>query len=222
MCVGCWAVKYSEYYEWYRKRREAGDFIFLDNGAYEGELLSGDEYERLIRDLKPQVYALPDKIDDENETQLLQIDFLKRETRSRSSLPMRVLQSESRDLKKWQELYKRYQALFRWVAFPRALGTLRVSIIHNCFRYGQNMENRIHAFGWIGSVQEVHALATLGVNTMDSAGPVWRGLMGTKNGDAWEDIPFDVNAITSHPAAGLNFELADNNLTEVFRAEVTL
>lgn len=226
MCVGCWAIKYPEYYEWYKQRREQGDFVFLDNGAYEGELLNVDEYVRLIRDLKPNVYAIPDVIDNEEETQRLQMEFLKPLT-PKSSLPMRVLQSVERDPIYWGNMFRQFAPLFKWIAFPRVLGEHRSPIVHKCSVVRPFINNKIHAFGWTGSVKEVRELAYLGVDTMDSAGPVWRGLnefdTSTLANNTWqsEGCPFDPTyLIEDHDNSSPN--LADDNLTEVFRACVAL
>lgn len=177
---------------------------------------------RLIRDLKPNVYAIPDVIDNEEETQRLQMEFLKPLT-PKSSLPMRVLQSSQRDPIYWGNMFRQFAPLFKWIAFPRVLGEHRSPIVYKCSTVRPFTNNKIHAFGWTGSVKEVRELAYLGVDTMDSAGPVWRGMLGTKNGETWHDVPFRVNHEFSSTDEEI-FEgvLATNNLTEVFRACVAL
>jgi hypothetical protein len=225
MCVAPWAAEYPKYFEWYKRRREQGDFVILDNGAYEGHQLSSVELIRISDELKPNVLAVPDKLNDADESQRLWDDFFEYVNTCRQfNWPawMRVVQHESRDPEDWFELLDTISS-YDWLAIPRCLGhPFRLQI---AAMIKAQFTAKIHAFGWTGSIEEIRTLAKLGVTTMDSAGPVWRGLLGYPNGgaQAWPDLPFDVNAKDGFPdMMSLNEEIAHNNVTEVLRACVNL
>lgn len=203
--------------------------MILDNGAYEGEMLEFDELVRISNELKPNVLTIPDKINDAEESLRLERAFLYGYAAAAIHKPalMRVLQHVSRDVREWMRLYKRATKRFTWIAFPRALGMTRTAIVSQVH---QRYDIKVHAFGWIGSVAEVAALAELGVTTMDSSGPVWRGLNGydlsPQANESWqkygEPCNFEFQGIDFVEEEAHARLQADNNLTEVLRACVSL
>lgn len=184
LCLAQVAIRDTRYFEWYRERRKQGDFVILDNGAYEGELVDPDELLRIAAELNPNVLTVPDKLNDAEESKRMATHFLT----YRSGFPlMRVLQHESRDTLEWLHLINELEGTYPWLAVPRVLGTFRpevANLIH-CNSYA-----KVHAFGWTGNLNEVRELAKLGVTSIDTSAPVWRGFNGCDLGDkivqAWE------------------------------------
>lgn len=218
LALAQWCIRDARYFEWYRARRAAGDFVILDNGCYEGEMVTPEELLRVSRELNPNVLTVPDMIDDATESQRMAAAFMERYSPAEDPTLLRVLQSSSRSPYVWSELF-RYELTmnhWNWVAFPRVLGEFRVSIVEACRNTKSFSRIKTHAFGWTGSLDEIRKLSQLGVTTMDSSGPVWRGLNGYTNNEVWPDIKFRPGGF------GMDFEantsIADNNLTEVFRA----
>lgn len=196
LCLANVAIRDAAYFEWYRKRREAGDFVILDNGAYEGELVTFDELCRVGRELNAQVVTVPDKINDAGESHRIAKDFLSecwRHLDETKTTLMRVLQHESREVRAWDLLqYDLSQEFdYTWIAYPRVLGEMRPKIISETTKTtlaGDGMN--VHAFGWTGNLNEVRQLAKLGVTSIDTSAPVWRGIhgldLGNENVAAWE------------------------------------
>jgi hypothetical protein len=91
-----------------------------------------------------------------------------------------------------------------------------------------NFNTKTHAFGWIGSLEEIKQLAQAGVTTIDSSGPVWRGLNGYYNNQPhWPDFKFDpgvniANLATTPRELVVRNNIAKKNLTEVLRACASL
>jgi hypothetical protein len=224
MCVAPWAAEYPKYFEWYKRRREQGDFVILDNGAYEGRVIDAKELIRISDELKPNLLTVPDKVNDRDETQRLWDDFFAYANTVRQfNWPrfMRVLQDSSRDAEDWRSIVEEDAPIWPdWVALPRALGAFRVDVMNELKNY---VHAKVHAFGWTGSIEEIRALAKLGVTTMDSAGPVWRGMHGYSNNSngIWLDHDFDVTMKDGFPS-WMNILQANKNVTEVLRACVNL
>lgn len=172
LCLAQVAMRDAAYFEWYKRRREAGDFVILDNGAYEGELVTPEKLIECARELNPNVLTVPDKINDAAESKRMAEDFAQRDQPFQT---MRVLQSVSRDLDEWcEEAVYQGGRFSNWVALPRALGDFRPQVagaVHSMLDHAN-----IHAFGWTGNLNEVRQLAKLGVTSIDTSAPVWRGL----------------------------------------------
>lgn len=180
LCLAQVAMRDAGYFEWYRKRRELGDFVILDNGAYEGELVGARELIRVSEELQPNVLTIPDKINDADESQRLYDDFMREANGVKQfGWPafMRVLQHESRDMDDWQELIDNIHD--NWVALPRVLKEFRVEVAGYLNATKRSYQN-VHAFGWTGNLNEVRQLAKLGVTSIDTSAPVWRGMHGVK------------------------------------------
>jgi hypothetical protein len=198
--------------------------VILDNGAYEGELVTPSELLRVASELKPSVLTVPDKINDARESERMARDFL---TYTIDFPLMRVLQHESRYPEDWEHLSRTLETNYTWLAFPRILGDFRLLAIKAATEPYRNGEHSyIHAFGWTGNLNEVRALAKLGVTSIDTSAPVWRGLHNYKILDiidqVWETqsgTPFDPNdgeAFEYLPADIAN--LIESNLQSMQRA----
>lgn len=152
----------------------------MDNGAYEGELVTFDELCKVATELKPQVLTIPDKINDMEASRKLMEDFM---SECKMHLPkdiqfMRVFQSESRNPILWQEMIgeETYGRDWEWIALPRVLGADRPAIAKAALDALAITNTKVHAFGWTGNLNEVRVLAKLGVTSIDTSAPVWRGL----------------------------------------------
>jgi len=196
----------SGYREFYQKCQKTGDFLILDNGAYEG---CHDWYHlvKCIEIYKPNVVALPDyMLQDWDKTVAEATRFL---DRYYDQFPwvkwMFIPQAKPNDIMGWVfglEVMMRDERV-SWVGLARVLTyaitsdpMMRVS----CARTIQRMwpHIKLHALGMSkGSVEELNALrAMTHVKSIDSNAPVWRGWMGYKfnrNVQDWAEIPVDYN-----------------------------
>lgn len=176
----------------------------------------------MAEELQPSVLTVPDKINDHDASVQMAYEFKQMLPGSLADMPlMRVLQHESRDPNVWKDMFRLESRMYKWIAFPRVLGADRIHLVHYCCNF-RVLSTKLHAFGWIGSVQELRALAKVGVNTCDSSGPVWRGLNGYEIADTWPDIKFDPEVVYDDMNVRYNFQQADENLAEVLRACASL
>jgi hypothetical protein len=181
-------VENPRYVDYYQRKRREGDYIILDNGAYEGVdnwslLLSGIERDR------PNVAALPDFLLSDGERSFLAArDFL---IANRGRYPdvkwMYIPQSRPGDLQGW---YKWLNIGIKelkpdWIGIPRALATdiaqgpnawlARADAVEQLTMRGI----KTHALGMVkGNLKELEALFWEGCCSVDNSSPVWRGLNG--------------------------------------------
>ncbi|MEO0158054.1 MAG: hypothetical protein ABIM59_04915 [candidate division WOR-3 bacterium] len=178
----------SIYRSFYKEARERGDFVVLDNGAYEGTLLPLRELCRVAADLRPTVIVLPDVLGDYQKTEEL----------SRKALPKLSKYAPCMQVVQGRDLTEVTLALMKvrtpWVGLPRLLG--------DCAFLGDARADRrpsllpylrhklVHLLGWVGDPRELDGLH--GVVSVDTAAPIWRGLHGYSLYDTtWPDVPFD-------------------------------
>lgn len=62
------ALQDRDYLEWYQRRASIGDFVLLDNGAWEGETVSTKDLKELCNIIEPNEVALPDVMLDGKNT----------------------------------------------------------------------------------------------------------------------------------------------------------
>jgi len=66
-----------KYHRFYRNRSKAGDYVILDNGAWERDIsVSSDELLDMAKEMKAKEVVAPDKLYDKNETIKMTRDFL--------------------------------------------------------------------------------------------------------------------------------------------------
>lgn len=53
-------IKYPKYKEFYKKCRELGRFIIMDNGLFEGGVLPENQLLEIINDINPNIFIVPD------------------------------------------------------------------------------------------------------------------------------------------------------------------
>lgn len=178
------------YRDFYLKRREAGDFIILDNGAYEGPVENVLDYlPSMIRDLTPHVAVLPDfLLQPWKKTWHAAIAFLDRYFDKFNPMTewLYIPQSLPGDLHGFIESYTEAISDRRitWLGIPRALAyaitdnpLMRVEFARMVKRDHPGIH--LHAFGMVnGDVHELPYLKMAGVESIDSSAPVWRGWNG--------------------------------------------
>jgi hypothetical protein len=217
------ASRDARYFEFYRKRARLGDTVILDNGAYEGQLVTFEELLRLTRELKPTVLVMPDKLGDYEETKRMEQQFLPMAMRA-SYVPqlMPVLQSsDTADVWQWIRTYREH-TFYKWIAFPRCMGEQR-TILASGLKYAALWDStcKYWALGMLdGDIEELSELSHLGFYGCDSSAPVWRGLQGFSLNEAdrtaWQvqGTPVDFSTkLDTIPFKHL--ELAKSNLAEV-------
>lgn len=182
------------YRVFYQKRREAGDFIILDNGAYEGE--TSLESPGVL--LEPQVVVLPDYLlQPWRKTWHAAIHYLDTYYDKYPGTEfLYIPQSLPGDLHGFIESYQEAVSDRRitWLGIPRAMAyaitdnpLARVEFARMVHRDHPGL--KLHAFGMVnGDVHELPYLAQAGVTSIDSSAPVWRGWHGydIKRTAAWD------------------------------------
>lgn len=179
-------VTNEQYREFYIRKRREGDFIILDNGAYEGVenwtlLLEG------IQRYSPHVVCLPDfLLTDGGLTYSVAGDFLSAQKANYPDVKwMYIPQSEPGDLRGFYSWMNKAIKTIKpdWIGVPRALTThvatgenakfARIDLVEELTMRGI----KTHALGMAnGSLWELDRLAWEGVCSVDSSCAIWRGL----------------------------------------------
>lgn len=171
MCIAAWALKDDsnpnsdhkarEYYNFYKARVAAGDKVILDNGAYEGQLVPNDTYGKMIEDLRPYAYVVPDVIRDHDATLKLERGF--------------PLFPGSQRIFVVHDHLGLIPASCDWIAVPKWWGKDRVE---KTATLRGRTNKPIHALGFIDDdpLAELPLLRDLGVQSIDSSHPVWQSM----------------------------------------------
>lgn len=168
------------YTEFYRQRRDAGDLVILDNGAYEGRMDPEKLLEKIVH-YRPQVIVLPDILmGDAKESFELARDFHKTWRSQVECQWMYVPQTKLGDSVAFH--YYLQKAIDdikpEWIGIPRVLATDHKGHRDACCReiHFYNPEINVHALGMkAGSLEELELLRDSGCTSIDSSAPVWRG-----------------------------------------------
>jgi hypothetical protein len=203
------------YRNFYKACKAAGDFIILDNGAYENGTPKEDCWFP-IQDLEPDVVVLPDYfLQPWQKTWHAAIAWLDRNVDVISGFEVCYIpQAEKGDLHGFLESYNEavQDPRITWLGIPRALATaitdnplMRVEFARMVKRDHPTL--KLHAFGMVnGDVHELGYLASAGVTSVDSSAPVWRGWSGRSinywgDREAWDNIgtAVDFNAPDHNP-----------------------
>jgi hypothetical protein len=187
------------YRDFYLGRREAGDTLILDNGAYEnGEPFINPE---TVQYLEPSVVVLPDyPLQKWQKTWHAAIHTL--DVWDHEALEFQWLyipQAEKGDLHGFLESYTEAadDPRISWIGIPRALAyaitdnpLMRVEFARMVRKDHPRL--KLHAFGMVnGDVHEIPYLDAAGVTSIDSSAPVWRGW----NGFSIHDPKWDGKAV---------------------------
>lgn len=193
----------------YNARREAKDFIILDNGAYEGRTFELTPHD--YPNLRPDVVVLPDYLFQPwQKTWHAAIAHLdKWYDRSPNCEWCYIPQAEKGDLHGFIESYQEAVSDPRilWIGIPRALclgitdnPLARVEFARMVRKEHERI--KLHCFGMVnGDIHELPYLAHAGVTSIDSSAPVWRGWGGlyidrSGSRNLWDAVgtPVDFNA----------------------------
>lgn len=187
------------YWDFYIKRKAAGDFIILDNGAYEGECDWAKLRGRINR-VHPNVVALPDFVAQPwKMTRTAAFNFLEDNYSTYTNVDwMYIPQAEPNDMIGLLKslFYALDDERISWIGLPRALcykitqdPHMRVKMAERIKKYNDRV--KVHALGMVkGSVDELNLLRQSGcVHTIDSNAPVWRGWCGYDISSKWPEIP---------------------------------
>lgn len=196
-------INSPEYREFYRARRESGDTLILDNGAYEaGESISPKELEDSISYYSPQWVVCPDKLFSHWQvTYEMTKDFLDRYASNNYQVKfMAIPQTVKGDIFGWTEGLLRMcdELKIDGIGLPRALithyakerPTIRAEACS--FIKSRYPHLYIHAMGMAnGDPWELPLLDAVGCDSVDSSAPVWRawsqGLsLGTRDRTLWD------------------------------------
>lgn len=198
-------IKDPGYQAFYKKRRELGDHIILDNGAHEnGSAADWDVLSEAIEWYKPQVVVLPDTLNDPQTTASESLRFLDYCGSFHSDVEwMYVVQAKNGYIGETRLrsvlLDTRVGHLIKWLGITRYL-TIDNQITRSTLKsYLDQYGLKLHALGMVnGSVSELKDLAAYGFDSVDSSVPVWRGWNDWKVGqNLWPEIPVDFS--TKHP-----------------------
>lgn len=222
-------LKVKEYLEYYKIRLQANDWVILDNGAYEGVTIDPDELLRWVKELKPSVVVLPDKIGDPAMTTRYSRLFIDR-VPSHTKV-MWVVHCHDNDIVETaSQTYRAAVEQLRtgdYIAFSRLTKSYdnemsifqghrrRLAFIDHLRKYDHwQIGINHHCLGMLdGDVQELYGLSQRGINSCDSSSPLWRGWHGKSMTDQWNGSDFDPFATDTG-----DWEQAKKNLLEVLEA----
>lgn len=165
----------SAYYEHYRQRLADGAHVIVDNGAYEGELVSFSTLIGLCVDLKPSVVVAPDFMGRPKESRYIANEFMQL-LRLRSPDWQTVMEVIHWMGDPWEylQLYKTSKA--DWIGVPKRM-TERVEVFQNFKRAGLFFDTRPyqphHALG-LNSMGELEGLAALKVFVSCDSQKPWK------------------------------------------------
>lgn len=197
----------QRYMEFYRKRRQEGDTLILDNGAYEGTLADDRRILECIDYYTPQITVLPDKfLQSWEHTYNAARDFLNKHYQRYSWMKwMYVPQGPRNNVMNWIDgLINACDDLpIDWVGLPRCLATdisldplIRPQACELIRKRWPHI--KVHALGMVkGNVAELPFLRDAGCESIDSSAPVWRGwykgfrLTNELDMAAWEKVGTD-------------------------------
>jgi hypothetical protein len=182
------------YQQFYRKRREDGDLVILDNGAYEGRVDANQLLER-IGLYHPQVVVLPDLLGGKA------VDSFNLSRRFHGQWRHIISNTEWMYVPQGETIKDFEYGLCKgieeiqptWVALPRILGTTLAPGLGTRTQWTAYIHTRypginVHALGMLaGDFNELPLLASANCASVDSSAPVWRGWNGFRLHDpAWD------------------------------------
>jgi hypothetical protein len=197
--------KEPEYVEFYKERKRLGDFIILDNGAYETEVVSTDRLIEMAREYNADVVVLPDfpgePSDKTYHTGMRLVADMGGVPWEWMAVPQGNAKVGSGDV---LTCLMRFldEPLVRWIGLPRNLSYLYSDdpgLRYQLARFIQvsHPGKKVHALGMDrGNYHELWYLNNAGVRTIDSSAPVWRGWLNQSlaHFESWKEAPIEWNA----------------------------
>lgn len=216
----------------YVERRMKGEFLILDNGAYEKDY-DEQSFVEAIEIIRPHVACLPDIILDSEPSRLRSLHFMKQWAGHFPDVRWMYI-PQGKDMVDWCEALSYYpDFLMRdnrtWLGLTRFLCTDTYPVSYIRVDAAKWIRSRwpachIHAMGMAaGDVGELAALAEGGnVESCDSSAPVWRGwnrysLESPISMEAWDAHGTEVNFDAPLPTTAATHQINDN-LEVVFSA----
>lgn len=227
-----------------RKTLSTGRTIIVDNGVYEGERLGNLELAAVLEEFQGFTefyYIVPDWPHDfEKNEQLLQDWFtfwnVRNHGRNRAK-PLKVLHSEPGGLLNFLKSYRLAKTQnVKGVCFSRLVDSFGKKDDQQMTRYDFVRMLQVlgeweplwcyHALGFKG-LEDMRQMGALGIDSLDSSAPVWRGLNGfhfqhddqclDARNRLWEqvDVPLDILADTSIGGSPSGMWLAWSNLKAI-------
>lgn len=193
----------SCYRSFYNNRREEGDFIILDNGAYENRTIEVIPHD--YPNLRPNVVVLPDYLlQPWRKTWHAAIAHLDRWYNCSPNCEwLYIPQAEKGDLNGFIESYieATLDPRISWIGIPRALAYAVTSNPLARVQFARIVKRdhpdlHLHAFGMVnGNVHELPHLADAGVRSVDSSAPVWRGWHSIQIDDPIDRTQWDATGV---------------------------
>lgn len=219
MCLAQIALKDPNYFKAFRltKEQQKGKTIILDNGAYENEQVSDEELVGLALLLRPNYVTLPDVPNSNtsyNKSHMFQLRFGKLLAEFNISTIAIIHVHPNYH---WLD-----QHIDRYLATFKNFGLSRLAKFHEKFSRPKLAEKiktektgaYVHAFGYLGKT-DLEDCKFVGVNSLDSSAPVWRGCMGHGIlNPNWPDYPVEFSCPWRDIGAA-NQLLAKENLEKV-------
>jgi hypothetical protein len=200
----------QKYIDFYKSRRERGETLILDNGAYEGTMVDDRRLADMTAVYNPQVVVLPDLPFQSPRLNLQRAnDYYQKHAESHRKY-MFVPHTDMTDLGEWLSEVNLALSAFKqpWIGLSRLLLVkpklhfVDLTRLRSCLamliRHLFGPLTYIHALGQYGDnpLEEIKWLRRAGIDSIDTSGPIWRGWCGYVYGDRWPDIPIDFHA---HP-----------------------
>lgn len=231
MVLAQWLLKSRPYFDFYQALMDQGDDIIMDNGAYEEEQVSQEQLLALTQEFEPDYVILPDTPHDLAQTVLKSERFVQAYL-GPTELIM-VIHAEEGKLKDFEAMYEIGCTLADGVAFSRLTQNYRWPTPNKTYSQFMRRADFIehlkrehlwqddkyhHCLGMLnGALQELPMLSRLGVDSIDSSAPVWRGLHGYPiDGVGWPDYSLQMDSPVEFSAAQIS--LAAANLDQALTA----
>lgn len=225
----------QEYRAFYTTRRQAGDFLILDNGTYENTRpLDSAQLFNFCQAMVPNVLVLPDILMSPwRKTTSATLHYLDQYAdqptmRDYPTEYMFVPQTTKEDPGGWMKALHqvvndgRQGHRVTWVGLGRYLArkmdkiTMRIDLAK---QVKQNYPHlKLHALGMAdGSIEELKALRDVGVDSIDSSCAVWRGWNGFALADP-EWVEKGTNCDFYADESPITEKLIQSNLEVIFNA----
>jgi len=211
----------KDYFKFFYEKKQKGDTVILDNGAYEESAIHFSELARWVTELRPSVVVLPDVPGNFEKTIQRSHNYLDSFGLPHGTEGMMVLHAKDGALAHFEVAYNLCPV--KWIGFSRLTkrysgdpGYLRRVHFAKWLKEQSVWRSDLthHALGMLnGEVAELRHLALAGFHSCDSSAPIWRGLHGyTLTDTDWPNFEFDPTGIGDPEL------LAEVNLTQVLEA----
>lgn len=190
-------VKNERYWKFYEWCREWGDFIILDNGAYETKYAEWVNVYPYIGLLRPDVVSLPDAIGEPWQYTWEQTkDWIRQYDQYRQMFLfewMFIPQTTDKNMRGFIDCLSRGLSddRIKWIGLPRALidrysddPLIRVEMCRLCIQAGK----KVHALGFGSNLSEWKLLSEAGCSSLDTSAPVWRGWNSYRIDDVHDQV----------------------------------